>query len=33
MDIGIGVPGHAPWSDGRTLVEWARGQKSEAFPR
>jgi len=24
VDIGIGLPGHAPWSDGGVLVEWAR---------
>lgn len=23
MDIGIGLPGHAPWDNGRDLVEWA----------
>ncbi|MDF5752735.1 LLM class flavin-dependent oxidoreductase [Spongiactinospora sp. TRM90649] len=31
MDIGIGLPGHAPWTDGRTLVEWARRAENRGF--
>ncbi|MFI0422028.1 LLM class flavin-dependent oxidoreductase [Spongiactinospora sp. 9N601] len=31
MDIGIGLPGHAPWTDGRTLVEWARRAEARGF--
>ncbi|GII89317.1 monooxygenase [Sphaerisporangium siamense] len=31
MDIGIGLPGHAPWSDGRVLVEWARRAEARGF--
>ncbi|GAA3672216.1 LLM class flavin-dependent oxidoreductase [Nonomuraea antimicrobica] len=31
MDIGIGLPGHAPWSDGRALVEWARRAEKRGF--
>jgi hypothetical protein len=31
MDIGIGLPGHARWADGRTLVEWARRAEARGF--
>ncbi|WP_043635963.1 LLM class flavin-dependent oxidoreductase [Nonomuraea candida] len=31
MDIGIGLPGHAPWTDGRALVEWARRAEARGF--
>lgn len=31
MDIGIGLPGHAPWTDGRALVEWARRAERRGF--
>ncbi|GGM47378.1 LLM class flavin-dependent oxidoreductase [Dactylosporangium sucinum] len=31
MDIGIGLPGHAPWTDGRHLVEWARRAEARGF--
>ncbi|WP_033289070.1 LLM class flavin-dependent oxidoreductase [Amycolatopsis jejuensis] len=31
MDIGIGLPGHAPWTDGRLLVEWARRAEARGF--
>nr|WP_246221526.1 LLM class flavin-dependent oxidoreductase [Phytoactinopolyspora mesophila] len=31
VKIGIGLPGHASWSDGRTLVEWARRAESRGF--
>jgi alkanesulfonate monooxygenase SsuD/methylene tetrahydromethanopterin reductase-like flavin-dependent oxidoreductase (luciferase family) len=31
MDIGIGLPGHATWTDGRTLVEWARRAEARGF--
>ncbi|MEV4177829.1 LLM class flavin-dependent oxidoreductase [Nonomuraea sp. NPDC049709] len=31
MDIGIGLPGHGPWKDGRTLVEWARCAEARGF--
>ncbi|MFE3455735.1 LLM class flavin-dependent oxidoreductase [Nonomuraea sp. NPDC059194] len=31
MDIGIGLPGHGPWRDGRTLVEWARRAEARGF--
>jgi alkanesulfonate monooxygenase SsuD/methylene tetrahydromethanopterin reductase-like flavin-dependent oxidoreductase (luciferase family) len=31
MDIGIGLPGHAPWKDGRNLVEWARRAEVRGF--
>lgn len=31
MDIGIGMPGHAPWTDGRLLVEWARRAEARGF--
>ncbi|WP_238010029.1 LLM class flavin-dependent oxidoreductase [Dactylosporangium sp. AC04546] len=31
MDIGIGLPGHAPWTDGRQLVEWARRAEARGF--
>ncbi|PZG44591.1 LLM class flavin-dependent oxidoreductase [Spongiactinospora gelatinilytica] len=31
MDIGIGLPGHVPWTDGRTLVEWARRAEARGF--
>jgi alkanesulfonate monooxygenase SsuD/methylene tetrahydromethanopterin reductase-like flavin-dependent oxidoreductase (luciferase family) len=24
VEVGIGLPGHAPWNDGRDLLEWAR---------
>jgi alkanesulfonate monooxygenase SsuD/methylene tetrahydromethanopterin reductase-like flavin-dependent oxidoreductase (luciferase family) len=31
MDIGIGLPGHSPWSDGRAMVEWARRAEQRGF--
>ncbi|MFI6497509.1 LLM class flavin-dependent oxidoreductase [Nonomuraea typhae] len=31
MEIGIGLPGHAPWRDGRILVEWARRAEARGF--
>jgi alkanesulfonate monooxygenase SsuD/methylene tetrahydromethanopterin reductase-like flavin-dependent oxidoreductase (luciferase family) len=31
MDIGIGLPSHAPWTDGRVLVEWARRAEARGF--
>ncbi|RKS79888.1 alkanesulfonate monooxygenase SsuD/methylene tetrahydromethanopterin reductase-like flavin-dependent oxidoreductase (luciferase family) [Actinomadura pelletieri DSM 43383] len=31
MDIGIGLPGHARWSDGTVLVEWARRAEARGF--
>ncbi|WP_165494922.1 LLM class flavin-dependent oxidoreductase [Actinomadura roseirufa] len=31
MDIGIGLPGHGPWKDGRILVEWARRAEARGF--
>ena len=31
MDIGIGLPGHAAWTDGRLLVEWARRADARGF--
>jgi alkanesulfonate monooxygenase SsuD/methylene tetrahydromethanopterin reductase-like flavin-dependent oxidoreductase (luciferase family) len=31
VDIGIGLPGHAPWTDGRELVEWARRAEAHGF--
>ncbi|MEV4382976.1 LLM class flavin-dependent oxidoreductase [Streptosporangium sp. NPDC049644] len=31
MDIGIGLPGHAWWTDGTTLVEWARRAEARGF--
>jgi alkanesulfonate monooxygenase SsuD/methylene tetrahydromethanopterin reductase-like flavin-dependent oxidoreductase (luciferase family) len=31
MEIGIGLPGHAPWTDGRDLVEWARRAEARGF--
>ncbi|HEX2317094.1 MAG TPA: LLM class flavin-dependent oxidoreductase [Thermomonospora sp.] len=31
MDIGIGLPGHAPGWDGRTLVAWARRAERRGF--
>ncbi|MFG1946319.1 LLM class flavin-dependent oxidoreductase [Nonomuraea sp. NPDC048826] len=31
MDIGIGLPGHARWTEGRTLVEWARRAEARGF--
>lgn len=31
MEIGIGLPGHAPWTDGRALVEWARRAEDRGF--
>ncbi|GAB3458165.1 LLM class flavin-dependent oxidoreductase [Streptomonospora sediminis] len=31
MDIGIGLPGHAPWSEGRNLLEWARRAEARGF--
>jgi alkanesulfonate monooxygenase SsuD/methylene tetrahydromethanopterin reductase-like flavin-dependent oxidoreductase (luciferase family) len=31
VKIGIGLPGHAPWQDGRTLVEWARRAEARGF--
>ncbi|MET7401310.1 LLM class flavin-dependent oxidoreductase [Dactylosporangium sp. NPDC005572] len=31
MDIGIGLPGHAPWTDGRQLVAWARRAEARGF--
>ncbi|WP_283136068.1 LLM class flavin-dependent oxidoreductase [Rhizohabitans arisaemae] len=31
MDIGIGLPGHAPWTEGRILVEWARRAEARGF--
>lgn len=31
MEIGIGLPGHAPWTDGRNFVEWARRAEARGF--
>ncbi|GAA2213824.1 LLM class flavin-dependent oxidoreductase [Nonomuraea monospora] len=31
MDIGIGLPGHGPWRDGRSLVQWARRAEERGF--
>ncbi|MEV4092820.1 LLM class flavin-dependent oxidoreductase [Streptosporangium saharense] len=31
MDIGIGLPGHAPWTQGRALVDWARRAEERGF--
>ncbi|TYB45445.1 LLM class flavin-dependent oxidoreductase [Actinomadura chibensis] len=31
MDIGIGLPGHGPWTDGRLLIEWARRAEARGF--
>ncbi|WP_406675063.1 LLM class flavin-dependent oxidoreductase [Nonomuraea sp. N2-4H] len=31
MDIGIGLPGHAPWTEGTALVEWARRAEARGF--
>ncbi|SDL23591.1 LLM class flavin-dependent oxidoreductase [Nonomuraea jiangxiensis] len=31
MDIGIGLPGHARWTDGTTLVDWARRAELRGF--
>lgn len=31
MDIGIGLPGHAPWTEGRALVQWARRAEARGF--
>ncbi|WP_405097558.1 LLM class flavin-dependent oxidoreductase [Micromonospora sp. NBC_01412] len=31
MEIGIGLPGHAPWTDGRQLVEFARRADARGF--
>ncbi|WP_212808396.1 LLM class flavin-dependent oxidoreductase [Micromonospora endophytica] len=31
MEIGIGLPGHALWSDGRQFVEWARRAEARGF--
>ncbi|MEV4380018.1 LLM class flavin-dependent oxidoreductase [Streptosporangium sp. NPDC049644] len=31
MDIGIGLPGHARWTEGTTLVEWARRAEARGF--
>ncbi|GGP14272.1 LLM class flavin-dependent oxidoreductase [Nonomuraea glycinis] len=31
MDIGIGLPGHARWSEGTTLMEWARRAEARGF--
>ncbi|TAK69165.1 MAG: LLM class flavin-dependent oxidoreductase [Actinomycetota bacterium] len=31
MDIGVGLPGHAPWRDARQLVEWARRAEARGF--
>ncbi|MDA3624734.1 LLM class flavin-dependent oxidoreductase [Saccharopolyspora sp. WRP15-2] len=31
MEIGIGLPGHVPGVDGRTLVEWARRAEARGF--
>ncbi|SHN75593.1 LLM class flavin-dependent oxidoreductase [Cryptosporangium aurantiacum] len=31
MDIGIGLPTHAPWGDGRRFVEWARRAEAHGF--
>ncbi|MEU7748928.1 MULTISPECIES: LLM class flavin-dependent oxidoreductase [unclassified Nonomuraea] len=31
MDIGIGLPGHARWAEGTTLVEWARRAEARGF--
>jgi alkanesulfonate monooxygenase SsuD/methylene tetrahydromethanopterin reductase-like flavin-dependent oxidoreductase (luciferase family) len=31
MDIGIGLPGHAGWTEGTILVEWARRAEARGF--
>jgi alkanesulfonate monooxygenase SsuD/methylene tetrahydromethanopterin reductase-like flavin-dependent oxidoreductase (luciferase family) len=31
MEIGIGLPGHAPWRDGRQFVEWAKRAEARGF--
>ncbi|MER7002363.1 LLM class flavin-dependent oxidoreductase [Dactylosporangium sp. NPDC000555] len=31
MEVGIGLPGHAPWRDGRLLIEWARRAEARGF--
>ncbi|MGV9779067.1 LLM class flavin-dependent oxidoreductase [Streptosporangium sp. NPDC003464] len=31
MDIGIGLPGHAGWTEGTALVEWARRAEARGF--
>lgn len=31
MRVGIGLPGHAPWTDGRAMLDWARRAEDLGF--
>lgn len=31
MDLGIGLPSHAPWRDGRQFIDWAQRAESRGF--
>lgn len=31
MDLGIGLPGHTPWRDGRQFIKWAKRAEARGF--